>query len=123
VTAIDSELLELFRDRPELLRIATAIADTRSVPRQRRRFLRLAVVAALVAIGVTIAVVVSFSGRGPGLVDRALAAVGAEPVIHAVVEYSSPNDVVVNLATGRSYERVHRTEYWYDGGRSLLHTL
>jgi hypothetical protein len=122
MTAIDSELRELFRDRPELLRIATAIADTRSVPRQRQRFLPLAVAAALVAIGVTIAVLVSLSGRGPGLVDRALAAIGTEPVIHAVVDYSSPDDVVVNLATGKSYERVHRTEYWYDRGRSLLHT-
>jgi len=122
VTAIDSELLDLLRDRPELLRVASAISETQPVGRRRRRLLRIAVVAALAAVGVAVALVVSLSGRGPSLVDRALAAVGTEPVIHAVVDYSSPNDLVVNLATGKSYERVHATEYWYDPARSLLHT-
>jgi hypothetical protein len=122
MSRIDSELLELLRDRPDLLRIATAVADTRPTPRRRRGVFRLAVVAALVAVGVTIALVASFSGRGPSVVDRALAAIGTGPVIHAVVEYSHPNDVVVDLASGKSYERVHRTEYWYDRERSFLHT-
>jgi hypothetical protein len=122
VTAIDSELLDLLRDRPDLLRIAASISETRPVARRRRGLVGIAVVATLAAVGVAFALVVSLSGRGPSLVDRALAAVGTEPVIHAVVEYSSPNDVVVNLATGKSHERVHATEYWYDPVRSLLHT-
>jgi hypothetical protein len=122
MSAIDSELLDLLRERPELLRIATAVADMQSRRHRRRVLLRLVVAAALVAVGVTVGAVVSFSGGGPSLVDRALAAVGTEPVVHAVVEYSSPNDLVVNLTTDKSYQRVHRIEYWYDRERSMLHT-
>jgi hypothetical protein len=121
MTAIDSEVLDLLRDRPQLLRIAAAINSTRSIRRQRRS-VRFALVAMLAVVGTVIAVVLSFSERGPSLTDRALAALGTGPVIHAVVQYSSPKDVVVNLATGESYERIHATEYWFDRARSLLHT-
>ncbi|MBA2357220.1 MAG: hypothetical protein H0V84_02190 [Actinobacteria bacterium] len=63
-----------------------------------------------------------WEGGGPSSVDRALAAVGAGPVVHAVTEYSWPQDVVVDLATGAERERVHRHEFWYDERRrQLLH--
>ncbi len=63
-----------------------------------------------------------WSGHGPSPVARALAAIGPQPVIHAVVEFRRPSDVVVDLATGREHERVEQTEYWYDRDRSLLRT-
>ena len=63
-----------------------------------------------------------WESRGPSVVDRALAAIGSGPVIHAVVEYSWPQDVVVNLATGAERERVHRYQFWYDESRRQLHS-
>jgi len=78
-------------------------------------------VGALVA-ACALLLVAPWDGRGPSFVDRALAAVGAGPVVHAVVEYSWPEDLVIELATGAERERVHRHEFWYDERRQqLLH--
>ena len=119
MTTIDAEVLELLRTRPELLRVADAVSHAgRSAPRRRR--ITAAVLAVAVATG--IALVATWPRGGPGVVDRALAAIGGGPVLHAVVAYSSPTDVVVDLATGKSRARVHTTEYWYDRERSMLHT-
>jgi len=82
---------------------------------------------AFAAVGVVVAacavlLLAPWRGGAPSVVDRALAAVGAGPVVHAVVEYSWPQDVVVDLKTGAEQERVHRHEFWYDEqGRQLLH--
>ena len=113
----DREVLELLRGRPDLLAVADAIAVTQ--PRRLRS--RIVVVPVVVAAAaVALLLVAPWQSRGPSIVDRALAAVGGGPVIHAVVEYSWPQDVVVNLATGAEHERVHRNEYWYDEQRHEL---
>lgn len=119
MSTIDHEVLDLLRARPELLRLAEAVTLTR--PR-RRRIPRPAVVAVTTAVAVGVVLVASWPKGGANVVDRALGAIGSGPVVHAVVERSSSADVVVNLATGFSYERVHATEFWYDRERSLLHT-
>lgn len=115
--AADAELLELLADRPELLAVADAVAATqrrrRSTP---RRALLVAAAAAIVAVA---ALAAPWGERGPTTVERALAALGSGPVLHAVVEYSG-DDAIVDLESGREQRRVHRTEYWYDSGRETL---
>jgi hypothetical protein len=102
--------------------MSTLDTEVRILLHDRRRRLRVAIVAAVAAVAVGVALVTSWPRGGPNVVDRALAALGTAPVIHAVVQYSSPNDVVIDLATGKVRERVHATEYWYDRERSVLHT-
>jgi hypothetical protein len=119
----DRELAELLRDRPDLAAIADAVFETQ---RPRSKWLRVtksrgAGLAAALAAAFALALLAPWEARGPSVIDRALAAVGGGEVIHAVVEYSWPQDVVVNLATGAEQERVHRYEYWYDDSRGLLH--
>jgi hypothetical protein len=107
----DREVVELLHDRPDLLAVADAVAATQERSRTAHRAL---VPALAVAAAVVLLLVAPWQSRGPSVVDRALAAVGSGPVIHAVIEYSWPQDVVVNLATGAERERVHRQELWYD---------
>jgi len=115
---VDREVLELLQERPDLLAVADAITVTQPL---RRRAPRIAVAPVVVAAAAAVLLLLApWQSHGPTIVDRALAAVGDGPVIHAVVEYSWPQDVVVNLATGAEYERVHRNEYWYDQGRREL---
>jgi hypothetical protein len=74
----------------------------------------------VVAGALVLLLVTPWQNRRPTLAERALAAVGAGPVVHAVVEYSWPQHVVVDLATGSERERVHRAEYWFDDQRDTL---
>ncbi|HYY64237.1 MAG TPA: hypothetical protein VE688_06470, partial [Gaiellaceae bacterium] len=83
----DPELLELLADDPELLAFADAVASTRSaapaVRPRRRRFAVLAAAALLLGAAVAIAVALTIPwSHNPSLVDRALAAVGEQPVLH-----------------------------------------
>ncbi|HEX9380106.1 MAG TPA: hypothetical protein VF891_01295 [Gaiellaceae bacterium] len=119
MSTIDTEILDLLRDRPDLLRLATAVAEAGRPP---RRILRVSVAATVTAIAAAVALVTAWPNGGPNVVDRALAALSTGPVIHAVVERSSPNNLVVDLATGDARERIHTIEYWYDRERSALHT-
>lgn len=92
-----------------------------AAPSRRTRVARIALApAAVVAAALAVALVAPWESSGPSVVDRALAAVGAGPVVHAVVEYSWPQDVLVDLRTGAEHERVHRAEYWYDDERKVL---
>ncbi|MDX6514070.1 MAG: hypothetical protein QOE36_3574 [Gaiellaceae bacterium] len=116
----DRELLDLLGEHPELLAVADALSVTQ---RPRRRIPRRVVATALVAAAaLAVALVAPWQDRGPSVVDRALAAVGPGPVVHAVVEYSWPRDVIMNISTGQERQRVRRTEYWYDAERKELHT-
>jgi hypothetical protein len=113
----DQEVLELFAREPELLAIADAVAATR--PSQRRRLSRrpLALVAVAVAV-LALAIVSPWQQRHASVVDRALAAIGDAPVLHAVTRQ-------VSLASGKrvAEQRVDQTEIWYDQSRGLEHTL
>jgi hypothetical protein len=112
----DREIVELLHEEPELLAIADAVAATQ----RRRRLLPFVALPAVTAVAAAVALLLVAPWQGPTLVDRALAAVGGGPVLHAVAEYSWPQDVVVDLATGAERERLHRYEYWYDEQRSAL---
>lgn len=83
---------------------------------------RLAPLAAVAAAVAAVVLTGPFGSPKVDVLDRALAAVGAGPVVHAVVEYSWAQDVVVDLTTSAERERVHRHEFWYDEQRQqLLH--
>lgn len=113
----DPEVFELLSDEPELLALADAIAATQRRPRRFPK--RALALAATFAVATAVALLAPWGERGPNVVDRALAALGSGAVLHAVVVYSA-EDAIVDLETGRSTPRVHRTEYWYDAARSMF---
>lgn len=84
---------------------------------------RLLAVAAVIAVAAALAVVAPWHGHGDGLIDRALAAVGHGPVLHAVVEFDSPHETVVNLSTGAKRPLPQRLEYWFDAERRTLRAV
>ncbi len=122
MTAVsDPELVEFLGDRPELLAIADAVGTTQRRSRRLRPPLALALPTAVAAV-LVLALVSPWQSRGPSALARALAAVGQGPVIHAIVETSSPGNVLIDIASGEERPRIHRTEYWYDGEQKELHT-
>jgi hypothetical protein len=96
-----------------------ALAETRR-GRRRRVVLLVPVAAAVLAVAV-FAVLAAPWRDSPLATERALAALGHQPVIHAIVEQPSPRQTVTNLTSGRErMEEVPRAEYWYDDERDLL---
>jgi hypothetical protein len=59
-------------------------------------------------------------GSSPSLNERALAAIGDEPVIHAVLS-GETGKTYIDLATGQSSLQIRQTEIWYDGKRHIEH--
>jgi hypothetical protein len=115
---VDREVLELLQERPDLLAVADAVSVTQP---HRRPMKRIAVAPIVVAAAAIVLLLLApWQSHGPSIVDRALAAVGSGPVVHAVIEYSWPQDVLVNLTTGAERDRVHRQELWYDEQRGEL---
>jgi hypothetical protein len=96
-----------------------ALAALAPPPRRRRRQVVLLVPA--VAFAVAVAAVLAAPWRdNPLATERALAALGHEPVIHAIVEQPSPRQTVIDLASGRERPEAPRSEYWYDDERDVL---
>jgi hypothetical protein len=100
---------------------SAALAALAQAPRRRRRrvVLLAPAVAVIVAVG-AVAVLAAPWRDSPLATERALAALGHQPVVHAIVEQSSPRETVVDLASGRERLEAHRSEYWYDDERDLL---
>jgi hypothetical protein len=124
----DQELLGLLADDPELLAIADAVVSTQApaAPEVRSRARSLAwLVAAALLLGAALAAGLTLPwNRSPSLVDRALAAVGDQPVFHVVI--ARPADergTLVEIATGKPIERTERIEIWFDHGRDLKKTI
>jgi hypothetical protein len=123
MTVRDHEVLQLLRDEPKLLAVADAVAVTQRRPRLAPGLL------AIPAVALALLAVVLFAPwerSNPSFIDRALAAVGDDPVLHAVTRREEPAQwSFVNLATGKRTSRplVVETELWYDGARGLAHTL
>lgn len=90
----------------------------------RRRVWRPAFLAAgiaAIAVAGAVAILAAPWRDGPLATERALAALGHQPVVHAIVEQPSPHDTVIDPASGRERPGdAHRTEYWYDGERDTL---
>jgi len=124
---LDHEVLELLADDPELLALADAVAAAREPVKVRRRVSRTVLAGAVVlAAALVIALVAPWNGGHRTLVDRAMAAIGDEPVLHAITrETSSAGLTVVDLATGKRapLQSVVEQEIWYDQARGLAHTI
>lgn len=118
------EELELLGDQPELLLIADAYAATqpRGIPRltvSKPIGRRAAVVVAATLLGLSVVVSI---GDGPRLdvLDRALAAVGSEPVLHSIVRTDIPEQTILDLSSGIEAPSVIERECWSDPERSLV---
>jgi hypothetical protein len=116
----DPELVEMLSDEPELLAVADALVATNKPSPGRRRWRLLAsasgaatTIAALVAL-----FLIAPWQSSPSLVDRALAAVGAQPVLHVVTSQPAQG-TTLDLSTGQPIPQVLQTEVWFDRGREL----
>jgi hypothetical protein len=121
----EPDLIDLLAEEPELLAFADAIAETQPVRQGRlsRRSLRVALVVAASAATVAVALVgPGARGREPSLVDRALAAVGHGPVIHAVIQ-DRTGATYVDLTSGGETPQLRTVEIWFDRRRGLEHTI
>jgi hypothetical protein len=116
----EPDLVALLRDEPELLAVADAIASTRLVQRRRRAWPIAFAVAATMALA--LAAVSVWDGGRASLVDRALAAVGEGPVVHAVMRAPTDN-VYVDLQTGGRTPQQIETEIWFDQERKIEHSI
>ena len=96
-------------------------AATRRRPRRRRAAL-LAIAAALIGVACAAALLAwPATRRGPSFADRALAAAGTGPVLHAILEepYSR---TLVDLRAGERQKLPLRQELWFDPSRGF-HTI
>jgi hypothetical protein len=124
----DPELRELIREEPELVAIADALAQAGSpgspTPRRRRLARRSGLVMAAVAVAAVVAVglVAPWNRSAGGLSGLALAALGKQPVLHAVVRPDSgrQGSTLLELATGRTRAHLWEVEYWYDAQQRRL---
>jgi hypothetical protein len=99
-----------------------ALAALPQEPRRRgRRALLLLLPAAVAVVVAAVAVLAAPWRESPLAADRALAALGDRPVVHAIVEQPRPLETVVDLKGGeeRQVEGL-RTEYWHDDERNAL---
>jgi hypothetical protein len=113
----EPDLVALLGDDPELLAVADAIAATKPVRGPRRRWPAL-VAASLTLVVALVAVAVWERAGSPSLVERALAAVGEDPVVHIVIEEPTEN-VYVDLRSGERTQQLRQVELWIDERRSL----
>ena len=98
---------------------------TRVVRDARSRRRRPAPAWLVVAVAVAAAVAVlawPFEAERGGVLERALAALGDGPVVHAVLE-TQTGAVYVELATGREWPQRRRVELWHDQARRIRHTI
>jgi len=127
----DRELVDLLADDPELLAIADALVETRRArllksgvqarghTRLRRRGV-IPVGAALAAAAVIAFLLISpWQSTGGDFVQRALAAIGNGPVVHAVIEQQAGYGQLVDLSTGQAVAEPVRAEVWFDGSRNI----
>jgi hypothetical protein len=124
MTVRDAEILDLLHDEPQLLAIADAVSATQK--RKRRMPRRLLAVPALAVALIVVALFAPWQSSNPSFFDRALAAVGDEPVLHVVTQETRPMDWhLIDMATGErsAPPLIIRTEIWYDGERGLEHSI
>jgi hypothetical protein len=101
-------------------RSAALAALSQGPPRRRRRPVLLFAAGAL-SVAVAVAAVLAAPWEdNPLASERALAALGDQPVVHAIVEHPGSGVTVVDLASGQQRSEAHRSEYWYDDERDLL---
>jgi hypothetical protein len=122
----DIEVAEELRDEPALLALADALVATR---RSRRRRTTVAIALASAALVGFAALLIPLLGDRSTLVERALAAVGDGPIVHAVL-FSDPSADPsgggverIALATGKRVPLVETAEVWYDRRSQTMRTV
>ena len=119
----DREILDLFKERPDLLAVADAVSSTqpRRVRFAGRRLVRISFVPAVAAVAAVVLLVVAapWQHAQPAIdskvfFQRALAVIGDRPVLHVRMSASSTHDNVVDLASGNARVRVYHGEFWSD---------
>ena len=113
--------------KPDWADVKQRLARRERAERGRRlgRFSRFALAATALAIGIAVAMVAPWGGSG-GFADRALAALGSEPVLHVVAHAQGPAEGrLVDLSTGATTPiiREQEIEIWYDHKQGLKHTI
>jgi hypothetical protein len=92
-----------------------------ALPRRRRRRALALVPAAAVAVTLAVVAVLAAPWQDSALAtERALAALGDEPVLHALVEHPGSEITVIDLPSVEQRSEAQRSEYWYDDERDLL---
>jgi hypothetical protein len=122
----DAGALLQMPDETELRRIRehalAALPEARAVTRPRpTRALRLAAAAtvALAVVGVAL-LADGLRGPGPFTTEKAVAALGEGPVLHAVAELELPWATIVDLESGEERAQFQQTEFWYDAEQGRL---
>ncbi len=124
----DPDLGELVRSEPELAAVADALAQgnaNAAASEGRRRLLRptrLAALAAALAAAMAVALIAPWEHGGGSLSERALAAVGSQPVLHVIAD-SPIGGQLIDLKTGETQPEVMQQEIWYDADRGLKRTV
>ena len=85
-----------------------------------RRFVGATVVAAAVTLALAFLPGQLADESRVGVIQRALAAVSAGPVLHAIAENTDSHAILVDLASGKETVEPERHEYWYDEERKEL---
>ena len=117
----DREIVELLADDPALLAIVDALHCTQRPKKKQTRVAPL-LASALVAGAVAVALVAPWQSNG-GIVPRALAAIGRQPVLHVVTEQTLSGISTLDLKTGRLVPSASRTEVFFDAGRKLQRVI
>lgn len=109
---LDDELLQQFREEPELLAIADAIQATHVRRKRRTPFTLVAVAAAVAAVAATAVVVTDVSEAS--VVDDARNAIVDAESLEIVTLQSLQNDFVVDLRSGAREPSRIETAAWLD---------
>jgi hypothetical protein len=104
----------------ERARSAALAALSQGSWRRRRRPVLLFAAGAISIAAAVVAVLAAPWQDSPLATERALAALGDQPVVHAIVEYPGSGVTVIDLASSRQRSEALRSEYWYDDERDLL---
>ena len=115
----DPELVELLADEPELLAIADAIAATAHAGPRRSRRSRIVIALVALLAAAALALAGPWSNSRGGVIQKALAAVSTNSVLHVVLVSQIPGATTVDLQTGRTKQATLRVEQWFDAKRSL----
>ncbi len=117
---LPEEVVEALRHDPDLLWVARHVAALASEPEKAagpgRRRLVIAGAAATVAAGMVVVLtgLPLVRDHAPRLSDEALAAVGSDRVLHAVVARTIADDRTVDLSTGTERPSLLTVESWFD---------
>jgi hypothetical protein len=115
----DPELVELLADEPELLAIADAIAATAHARPRRSQRSRIAIASVALLAAAAFALAAPWSASRGGVLERALAALDTDAVLHVVLVSQVPGTITVDLQSGRTTQATLRVEQWFDAKRSL----